>query len=196
MDRCALASEGLALGDTAMRFNVSQLLKSAIGAAREYRFDEDASELAESVPFVGRVAGRARLIRTNRGILAHVEASAGVRLTCSRCLDEFVASVRLDFHEEFWPTVDLVTGVPLAEPEAEPGFVIGEDNVLDATEAIRQYAILELPIKPLCRADCPGLCEVCGENLNTGRCTCTLATTDSRWGALAQFLEPDQAIKL
>jgi uncharacterized protein len=48
-------------------------------------------------------------------------------------------------------------------PEDEPGaFTIDRNNILDLEEAVRQYSTLAIPMKPLCREDCPGLCPVCG----------------------------------
>jgi uncharacterized protein len=48
---------------------------------------------------------------------------------------------------------------------------------------VRDACILDLPLAPLCRADCAGLCPECGVNRNLEQCSCD-APTDPRWDAL------------
>ena len=99
----------------------------------------------------------------------------------------FVRSLTLDIEEEYFPTTDMVSGAPLALPE-EPGyFTIDEHHVLDLTEALRQYALLAIPMRPLCREDCAGLCPTCGHNLNQGACGCSHREIDPRWAKLSKL---------
>jgi DUF177 domain-containing protein len=42
-------------------------------------------------------------------------------------------------------------------------------------------------MKPLCRADCQGLCPVCGTNLNKGTCSCKREWEDPRLAALKKL---------
>jgi uncharacterized protein len=163
-----------------MRINVSQLLKEPIGSVRDY-------EVSEAVDIAGgsrQVRGEVRLIRTNRGILAKAGLNTEIEATCSRCLSVFDCPLRLNVEEEYFPTTDVVSGAALPLPE-EPGcFTIDERHILDLTEAIRQYALLDIPMKPLCREDCAGLCPVCGHDLNQGPCGCSPQETDPRWSEL------------
>ena len=66
---------------------------------------------------------------------------------------------------------------------------IDDTHVLDLHEVLRQYVIADGPMKPLCRPDCPGLCQHCGINLNQGRCECGAGQRDERWTALAALLD-------
>jgi uncharacterized protein len=59
-------------------------------------------------------------------------------------------------------------------------------------ELIRQNLLLVVPIKPLCRPDCAGLCPTCGENLNVRKCTCPPAEIESPFKVLADLLEEDK----
>ena len=68
------------------------------------------------------------------------------------------------------------------EPDA---FLISTANLIDITEAVRQYSETAAAIQPLCRADCPGLCPVCGIDLSMNRCDCDREPADPRWAALA-----------
>ena len=163
-----------------MRINVSQQLKAPIGSVRDYEVSEVVDIAGGSRP----VQGEVRLMRTNRGMLAKARLHTEVEVTCSRCLSVFNCPLSLDIEEEYFPTTDVVSGARLPLPE-EPGcFTIDEHHLLDLTEAVRQYALLAIPMKPLCRGDCAGLCPVCGRNLNQGQCGCLPPEKDPRWSKL------------
>jgi len=74
----------------------------------------------------------------------------------------------------FYPSIDILSGLPVALPDedASSSFTIDEHHILDMSEMIRQYNLLAMPMKPLCRVDCGGLCPECGANLNENKCHC------------------------
>ena len=152
-----------------MQINVAQLLKQPIGATRSYKVDE-LNEYAEDGK--AKFEGKVRLFRTDRGILVRGKLRAQVSLVCSRCLAEFDHDLNLDMEEEFFPTLDVSSGARLPQPEDSEAFTIDEHHVLALGEALRQYILLAIPLKPLCRPDCAGLCPHCGMNLNQGSCSC------------------------
>lgn len=167
-----------------MQLNVSQQLKAPIGSIRNY-------EVSETI-LIGdsssKIEGEVKLIRTDRGILARGTLYTKVEVTCSRCLSLFSCPLTLNIEEEYFPTTDVVSGAFLPIPD-EPGcFTIDEHHLLDLTEAIRQYALLASPMKPLCREDCAGLCPNCGHNLNQGACDCPSQEADPRWSGLRKYL--------
>ena len=167
-----------------MQINVSQLLKEPIGATRDYKV----SEIVDVTGDGRMVQGEVKLLRTHRGILVRGVLRTEVELTCSRCLSPFNFPVTLNIGEEYIPTVDVVSGVPLSSPEEPGSFIIDEHHVIDLTEAIRQYSLLAFPMKPLCREDCAGLCSNCGHNLNLGPCGCLQQEADPRWSELSKLL--------
>ena len=61
------------------------------------------------------------------------------------------------------------------------------DDQIDLSELMREQFYLALPMKPLCREDCKGLCPQCGTNLNTGTCDCAPAWDDPRLAPLKQL---------
>jgi len=52
----------------------------------------------------------------------------------------------------------------------ETELVVPDDGYINLAPLTRDYLLLELPIKPICRPDCKGLCPVCGVNLNETIC--------------------------
>ena len=165
-----------------MQINVSQLLREPIGSTREHQVNEVADITGDGKGCL--VRGDCSLLRTQRSILVKCKLSNDTELTCSRCLSPFRHSLTLNFEEEYLPTVDVVSGAPLPPPEETSAFTIDEHHILDLTEAIRQYNLLAVPMKPLCQENCAGLCQNCGQNLNQGRCDCPVQDIDPRWSKL------------
>lgn len=163
--------------------NVSQLLKEPIGSKRSHNLNE-VVDIADSDSLV---QGELSLIRTNRSVLVKGTLHTEIELICSRCLNLFYCSLTLDIEEEYFPTINTVTGAPLPLPDEPESFTIDKHNILDLTEAIRQYALLAIPMKPLCAKDCAGLCPTCSSNLNQAPCTCPPKPVDSRWSELSKL---------
>lgn len=136
------------------QINVAQLLKSPIGTVRYYLVNEMVNIADDRC----LVQGEIELTRTNRGILARGMLHTEIELTCSRCLSPFHCSLSINIEEEYFPVTDIATGDSLPSPEDEDAFTIDEHNILDLGEALRQYALLAVPMKPLCREDCAGIC--------------------------------------
>jgi uncharacterized protein len=85
----------------------------------------------------------------------------------------------------------METGTAVAVPdENAEAFRLDERHLLDIREALRQYIIAQMPMKPLCRPDCKGLCPECGTDRNTRTCSCTQRRLDPRWSALSQVGPP------
>ncbi|HEX2171233.1 MAG TPA: DUF177 domain-containing protein [Dehalococcoidia bacterium] len=168
-----------------MDIHVAQLLKESVGATRDHELDEVADDPAEAGYEWAR--GPIRLTRTPQGILAQGELTAGYRDTCSRCLTDFAGPLTLSIEDEFYPTIDVVTGRSVEAPDDIDGFPIDAGHQIDLRDAVRQAAWLERSLAPLCRPDCAGLCPQCGRDLNTGRCDCRPEAIDARWANLARW---------
>lgn len=169
-----------------MELNVAQLLKEPIGAERFCHLDlegEDAHYLKE----VYRIKGDVSLLQLGRSILVTGKMEALVEMACVRCLESFRQMIAFEFKEEYYPTVDVSSGLNLPPPEDPTAFSIGPDHLLDLREALRQYMLLALPMNPVCQQDCRGLCPQCGTNLNPGPCQCLGLSPDPRLAALAEL---------
>ena len=159
---------------------VVEIMKSSPGTDRRYVLEEEERRFEELTP---RVRGTVRLMRFDRGIVVMAHVEAGVWCTCSRCLARFAQPVQFELAEEFYPTVDTLTGARLAPPE-EGTSTISPRHILDLGEAVRQCALLNAPMKPLCLESCAGLCVTCGADLNEVGCGCPAGETDPRWAKL------------
>ncbi len=173
-----------------MRYNVSQLLKDHVGATRHYQLQEDISELDPGLQPLTDLTGSVELIRTNDGILVRADLRTSIELACSRCLTQFALPVRFQIEEEFFPTLDITTGARLPVPDdADQAVMIDAHHLLDLSELVRQDLTLALPLVPLCRNECKGLCPTCGKNKNEGDCDCSETELDPRFAVLKQLLD-------
>ena len=110
-----------------------------------------------------------------------------LELPCSRCLEPFTLPVNQSFDLRFHPQSEATTEVDaeVANEDLETSFY--RDEQIDLNELLREQFYLTLPMKPLCREDCKGLCPQCGTNLNTGTCDCGPGWEDPRLAALKQI---------
>ncbi len=169
-----------------MQINVSQLLQEPIGAMRDYQVNEATDIIGDGKKYAFQ--GECHLLRTQRSILVKCALNTEVELTCNRCLSQFRHPLKINFEEEYLPTVDVVSGAPLPMPEEASIFTIDARHTIDLTEVIRQYSVMAVPMKALCDKNCAGLCPRCGHNLNQGKCDCPAQEIDPRWSELTRLL--------
>ncbi|MCC6175979.1 MAG: DUF177 domain-containing protein [Chloroflexi bacterium] len=169
--------------------NVAQLLRAPAGTRRSYDFREDEPELTRELQLRSPIEGTMRLTRTGNGILAEVHYGVDVEQECGRCLGPAATHIDSDFSEEFLATTNVFTGMP-EQVDADPDEPrVSPNHELDLTESIRQDIVVQLPLQPLCREECAGLCTSCGRDLNEGPCGCASVEEPSPIGRLGELLK-------
>lgn len=120
----------------------------------------------------------------NVGGKIYVKSSIGARasLTCSCCLAPFSVTVEPSFEETYFEEGSI------SSRELGDDGRIYQGNQIDLSDVILESLILALPMKPVCRTECNGLCTVCGCNLNTDRCGCSTEAPDPRLAVLGEYL--------
>jgi uncharacterized protein len=103
-------------------------------------------------------------------------------------LSDFAVAVTLELEEEFYPTLDILTGTVLpVSSEADEATRIDEQHILDLWEVVRQDLLLASDEFLYCRPDCKGLCPHCGQDRNLKECNCQDEVIDPRWANLQTF---------
>ncbi len=166
-----------------MQLHVLQDLRRSLGSVSECELEEERVVAGDLV--LHDLRGTVRLLRTDRGLLATMDATAKREESCSRCLAGVLTAVEVHFQEEYVPLVDADTGARIYRAEDDEAFSIDLEFWLDLREGLRQYILMSEP-RPLCREDCAGLCARCGADLNVGPCQCQ-PETDERRDALARL---------
>jgi uncharacterized protein len=134
------------------------------------------------VPAGGDVALDLRFEAVSEGVLVTGSAIAPVTGECARCLDPLTSTIEVGFQELYRYLPDPGED----ENDVEERFLDGD--FLDLEPAFRDAVVLTLPLSPLCRDDCPGLCVECGAKLaDVGPGHDHGAKVDPRWGLLAKL---------
>ncbi|MDH3525467.1 MAG: DUF177 domain-containing protein [Acidobacteriota bacterium] len=145
-------------------------------------------ELAEPLRLVLRAH------RMGEDICIEGEVHGSLELECGRCLARYRHRLREPLRLVLEPAGDRVPADPEgAEALARDGLCLGEDleagwyrgSEIQLGSLTREVVSLALPVKPLCREECPGLCPVCGSDLATESCGCREVPVHSPFAALA-----------
>ncbi|WP_308283675.1 YceD family protein [Pseudonocardia oceani] len=138
------------------------------------------------VPAGSPVELEVRLESVSEGIYVSGTAHAALEGECARCLDPLTDGITVDLAELFaFP--DSVTDETTDADELPR---VGDEQV-DVEQIVRDALVLELPLSPLCRPDCPGLCVECGEKWADLAPDHGHETLDPRWAALRERLPAD-----
>jgi len=167
-----------------LRLNVGFLINTAVGTSRDFYLDVPELRWDEPEPSfrITDVSGSARVTRTAQGLLVQVRLQASYEMECARCLTAVSVPLSTDFTELYAFKRDSIT---------ESGLLLPENAHIDLAPLVREYMMLEIPISPVCREDCKGLCPVCGENLNENPHTHDDDPVDPRLEKLKELRKKD-----
>ncbi|MFE9041458.1 YceD family protein [Streptomyces sp. NPDC012421] len=131
-----------------------------------------------------------RLESVMEGVLVTGTARASAEGECVRCLEPVEFDLDADFQEMFsYPESDDRGRAKAAtddEDDEDESMIPLEDGMFDLEPVLRDAVVLALPMQPVCRDDCAGLCSDCGINLNDHPDHHHDAT-DIRWAALQEL---------
>jgi len=143
----------------------------------------------ERKPFrlLGPVRIHLKLSRSGRTVLAEIRIRAEAEFSCDRCLDRFPSVLSSAYKATLKPRPQISPDqeVELGRDDLETEFYEGED--IDLTPILQDQLLLTLPPKSVCREDCRGLCQRCGQNINRGTCQCANQEIDPRLEPLKKF---------
>jgi uncharacterized protein len=152
--------------------NVSDLIGHS-GSRRSVDLDGPLP-LTLDLASVSAVRANVTLESASDEIVARGTMTLLTTLRCNRCLVEWEEELSASFLEVFGS-------------EESP---IARDGSIDLEQTVRDEASLAIPLVPLCRPDCKGLCPTCGSDLNTDPCSGHADESTSPFGALRHLLEP------
>ena len=124
--------------------------------------------------FQEEIRTRARLERMNENVTISGATDTTMGMECGRCSQIFSFPLHLKFNAVFSPIQDHIK-LKNQDQEfgsEELGLYHYNGQTIDVGEFVREQILLALPMVPLCRSDCRGLCQPCGRNLNLGQCHC------------------------
>jgi uncharacterized protein len=116
------------------------------------------------------------------------DLTARVPLQCGRCLEPYIVTVHPPVDARFVPS-PATRGEERELGRDDLETDVYRNGLLDLTVLLETETTLALPMKPLCRESCQGLCPVCGGNRNVTACACEPRAPDPRWAALKDWAE-------
>jgi DUF177 domain-containing protein len=128
-----------------------------------------------------RIHAPLRLESVMEGILVTGRVEAASSLQCARCLIEFPSSLHAEVCELY--VVPAAVGADVDDTYKVAGAEVNLEPML------RDALTLALPLRPLCREGCKGICARCGADLNSASCACVEDSTDARWAPLEGLKE-------
>ena len=131
--------------------------------------------------------------RIGDDLLLEGEVRGALPLECGRCLARYRHPLRETFRLALEPAGTREPSDPEgADALARYGMCLAEEigagwyrgNEIDLSGFVHEVVCLALPVQPLCREECAGLCPRCGADRNAGRCGCPEEPGDSPFAAL------------
>jgi uncharacterized protein len=163
-----------------MKIDISNLSDGV----HKYSLTAEPSEIGLGEQFNKQVRVALTLEKNNgqMHVRAQVEATGSFR--CDRCVDEFDRKLKNEYQMLY---TSEAADPELYDPD-EVKVVSREMHEIDIGDDVRQFIMLAVPQKLLCKESCLGLCPRCGRNLNREQCVCTAKEVDPRWDKLRGLL--------
>jgi len=129
----------------------------------------------KDIEFAGLIHVTVVATRMNDDLYVDMRIQASLRVQCSRCLEPVESPLDARFEGLFVPGRQeerMDSAAHKAEWESQR-VLFYQGGVVDLDEYIVEAITLALPMKPLCKPDCKGICPSCGNNMNENDCKCS-----------------------
>ena len=172
-----------------MYLDVRNLREEPLSFRMEVPVGKIAWQHQESVQ-VGKVHLEGQVVPAKDGLLLRGRLRAITLIPCARCLEAFELPLDSNIMRVFvrGPVSGSSGGSEERKMQVEEIPLTSYDGRrIDLRSLAVEQIQLDLPLKPICREDCRGLCDQCGGNRNQVSCDCSHAPVDPRWAALETF---------
>jgi uncharacterized protein len=147
-----------------------------------YEFEGDATEIGLTEPYIGRYDTNVELSKFQDQIILNSETNIKATMVCDRCSEEYDQVIKNDYK-----MVYLLRGVEEENESVDILYLNADTDKINIKDDVRDYALLAVPMKKLCKENCKGLCYSCGKNLNEDNCECNKDEIDVRWKPLMKL---------
>ncbi len=147
-----------------------------------FRLSEKVEKLGLENLFFGSVLVDCKMDKSPHQIVLDCEITAKSKLECDRCNQEYEAELKSNFLLSFLFSKDSVQ-----TDDFNFRYLSPEQDKIDLTNDVFEYAELSIPMKNLCSEDCKGLCPQCGTNLNIQQCSCKPKIENDIWAPLKKL---------
>ncbi len=142
-------------------------------------FEDKVDVLDLDKPFYGKYKSSLILNKLHDQLILSVTSDFKVKYECDRCGTEYKTSLMSDYK-----MIYLMNETPEETESLNVSYLSRDADKIDISSDVREFALLAVPMKKLCKDECKGLCYKCGKDLNKEICTCSTEEIDPRWKPL------------
>jgi len=139
---------------------LGSLLPQTAGYSREFPFQQPEFQITDNFT-LHQLDGLITATRTQQGLLIQGNFEGKLDLECVRCLKKYD-------HPLEWELTEFYAFN--RRDAAKEDLILPDNAEIDLSKFAIEEAQLDIPINPLCRNNCQGLCQTCGADLNLGDC--------------------------
>lgn len=162
-----------------MIINVNKITDK--GYALNDSIDLDNSHLLEEGSFfLEGVDYQVVFKKQEQRIQAQGHIQTAISLVCVRCLEQFELKIHSRFDIILFPK-EMIEQRSTALAEDDLEYIFFENDQIDLEKILIEQVNLFVPFKPVCKADCKGICPSCGASLNRGACACDQAKNEIKF---------------
>ena len=161
-----------------MKIKISNLADSDY----DFEFEDDVQKLELDDIYKGKFHTKVNLRKFQDQIILKSKTDINAHLICDRCAAEFDNVLSSEYK-----MVYLLRNEEIENESSDVTYISPDSDFINIRNDVRDFAILAVPMKKLCKEDCKGLCQQCGKNLNEGDCSCQKNVVDSRWQPLMEL---------
>ncbi|HAV78587.1 MAG TPA: hypothetical protein DCX53_14660 [Anaerolineae bacterium] len=161
------------------RINVGFIVHEEVGYNHEFPFEFDTVVLGDDLTLTN-FSGTIEIGKTSQGLVTTGNFEGETMLECVRCLNDFAYTLNWGITELFAFKSEMVN--------EDDVLLLPDSAQIEFMPILREYALLEIPIKPLHAPDCKGLCLECGQDLNQDDCGHEDTNDDTPFAALKNLL--------
>lgn len=148
----------------------------------EFTFEKKVDSIELEKPFWGKFKSLVKLNKLHDQLIVDVSSTFKVKYQCDRCGTDYNSKLISNYE-----TVYLMNESPVDSDSIYVSYLSRTADKIDLKSDVREFALLAIPMKKLCKEDCKGLCYKCGTDLNKDQCNCNLKDTDPRWKPLLEI---------
>ena len=145
----------------------------------DFVFEDKVDVLDLDKPFYGKYKSSIILNKLHDQLILSVRSDFKVKYECDRCGTEYKSSLKSNYK-----MIYLMNEAPEETDSINVSYLIRDADKIDITADVREFVLLSIPMKKLCKEKCKGLCYKCGKDLNKEQCSCNTEEIDPRWKPL------------
>lgn len=165
---------------TAMKIKISNLANGTY----DYLFEGKIDDINVTEPYFGKYKTESVLTKFDNQIILDSITSINTKLVCDRCAEDFQREIKSSYRMVYLFEQEIDNN---SVDKTEVCYLHPDTEKIDIGADVKDFAMLAIPMKKLCKEDCLGLCYKCGKNLNEGECNCYKENLDPRWEPLLKL---------